>query len=77
MNDHEHLIQTLLDHAVDLPLHRRIRVYRALAEVVGKEAERVKLLEMAGQLKNADSLCRDFNFSFQQATTANNGNLEA
>jgi hypothetical protein len=56
------VITTCLDHAQELPVQRRVFLYRALAEICGNKAEETKLLALAADLETADDNCREFTF---------------
>lgn len=67
---HTELIGFVLDRAQEESLHKRARLYRALAEVCGRPEERDHLISLASDLERADGLCREFILSFHQKQSA-------
>lgn len=65
-SDHLEMIRVTLDAAEQLPVARRVRVLRALAEICGDQEEQHSLRSQATSLDSADKLCREFKFSFIQ-----------
>lgn len=53
-----------LEHAESAPVHRRVALYRGLAEICGDLHEQKQLLQMANALDDADHRCREFRFTF-------------
>jgi hypothetical protein len=64
--DHFELMSFVLEASESLPLVRRVKVIRGLANLCGDPQEQASLLALAEQLKRSDELCREFNFSFIQ-----------
>lgn len=60
------LITFVMEASETLPLKRRARIISALAEVCGDPEEEKSLRQLAATLADADTLCRQFNFSFVQ-----------
>ena len=69
-NNWEIIIDFVLDKAVQEPVHKRVQLYRSLAEVCGDEQETRRLHHIADQFSEAEKSCRDFNFSFSEKTKA-------
>lgn len=64
------LIYFVLEQCQDQPVHRRIQLYRGLANICGVESEAAQLKSLADALEKQDALCREFIFSFSQQTKA-------
>lgn len=60
------LVEFVLRHAANEPVHQRVKVYRALASYLGHTKQEKELLDRAGELEAADRRCREFAFQFQQ-----------
>jgi hypothetical protein len=58
------LVKFVLERAYEAPLHRRVRICRALADFCGDETEAGELQQLARELDNADRRCRGFAFKF-------------
>lgn len=69
-NRHNELVAFVLDQAESVPIARRARLYRALADIVGVPEEADQLNTMAAALEQAEALCREFKFSFSQKLSA-------
>ena len=72
MNLHTSLITYVLEKAEQEPLKKRAELYRGLAIICGDPHESATLVAMADNLEEWDSLCREFNFSFNQENSDNN-----
>ncbi len=68
-NQHNELIQFVLDAAEREPAARRGRIYDALAEICGDPSDADRLKELAAQLRAADANCREFMFGFSRKTS--------
>jgi hypothetical protein len=60
------VFRSALEHAEELPIHRRIHVYRGLAQICGDRREEERLNSLASVLMASEKLCREFKFSFRQ-----------
>jgi hypothetical protein len=47
----------------DLPIARRVLLYRGLAEICGDAAETRELIQLAHDLESAERRCREFRFN--------------
>lgn len=59
------VIQTCLEAAPSMPVHRRVSLYRALAEICGCPQETASLRQLADDLEAADHRCQEFAFRIQ------------
>jgi hypothetical protein len=64
------LLKFVVETADELPVRRRILVYRGLAAVCGDEDDMKRLHAMADALHQAEAICRDQKFSLIQKNTA-------
>lgn len=69
----ETIIEFCLSEVEGKNLQTRAAIYRALADICGDELEHKNLIRMARDLENADSVCRQFMFSFSQKNKAEGG----
>jgi hypothetical protein len=53
-----------LENAEQVPVSRRISLYRGLAEICGDLQEQKELRDMAADLEAAELRCREFRFNF-------------
>ena len=67
------VIQTCLEAASTLPVHRRVVLYRALAEICGCPQEAASLRQLADDLEAADHRCREFAFRIQSPLPVGGG----
>lgn len=51
-----------LEHAFEVPVSRRVRLYRGLAEFCANTQEAARLHLLADELERADRRCREFKF---------------
>ena len=61
------MIKTTLEASEHLPVARRVKVLRGLADVCGDSREAARLKDLADSLHIADANCREFNFKFVQS----------
>jgi hypothetical protein len=66
MNPHKELFEFVLAQAETAPTRKKIRLYRALAELAGEPKLTAELSQLANALEAADKQCREFNFRFFQ-----------
>lgn len=64
--DYNEVIEFCLDHAELAPVHRRVKLYRGLAEFCADTHLKQQFLQMAGRLESADAQCREFAFKFRE-----------
>jgi hypothetical protein len=64
LNQHEKLVQFVLEQSAEQPLSRRISLYRSLAEIVGNQKDTLRLKRLAEELERADKRCAEFTFQF-------------
>lgn len=60
------LIRFVLESSDQQPVHRRVTLYRGLANICGDETEAKQLTTLADELEKADARCAEFIFSFSQ-----------
>lgn len=63
---HKELVQFVLDQSLSLPVDKRVRIYKALANIAGDVNQCEVLLSLASKLSEAEENCRQFIFSFAQ-----------
>lgn len=61
----EELIDFVLDAARNAPVHKRIHIYRGLADVCGIEEEHDRLCEIANSLESAEKQSLEFQFNLK------------
>lgn len=64
VNHVEAIVEFVLEQVEDKPSHVRIKMYRALAHICGKEDESTKLNQMADTLESAELQAKQFKFDF-------------
>lgn len=62
--DQKILIEFVEDRAIRLPIRRRIKVYRGLADFIDDKAIAHSLVRKAQILEDAESQCAQLNFKF-------------
>ena len=60
------VVNFCLDHAEQVPVTRRVSLYRGLAEICADAQESAALNKLADELEAADRRCREFAFRFKQ-----------
>jgi hypothetical protein len=60
-----------LDQAPALPVSRRIKLYRGLAEFCGDPKDRQSFLQIASELEGAERHCREFVFLLSERIGSN------
>lgn len=65
-SNHNELLAFVLEASSTLPVGRRVRVLRGLAEVVGSSREQNQLNSLANDLETADRHLLEFSFNFNK-----------
>lgn len=60
----KNLFGEFFEHAQSLPVARRAKFYRGLAEFCGDKTEGAEFNQIAAELEAADRRCREFHFQF-------------
>ena len=63
-NELRTVIEFCLEHAEEAPVHRRVSLYRGLAEFCGEPKRAAEFRSLATSLESADHRCREFRFNF-------------
>lgn len=60
------VIDFCLEHAPEAPVHRRVKLYRGLAEFCGDKRQAALFNAAANDLETADARCRELALPFRQ-----------
>lgn len=60
------VIEFCLDHAHEAPVHRRVKLYRGLAEFCGDRQEAATFNAVASELEAADLRCRELALNYRR-----------
>lgn len=56
------VLEICLQHSMELPSHKRVALYRGLAELCTDKTQSAELRRAALELESADKRCREFSF---------------
>ena len=73
VNPRTELFEFVLAKLENEPIHRKVRILRALSHYAGEAELTNKLTTLAADLEAAEKRCREFAFQFQKGNPAHDG----